>query len=97
MKHKFKPLPLLTRVSDDDDDISRRPLELKLFGRMFRYTAPYKKNLRWLIAMAGTRAVQGPVLLWLQAAIIISGPIKSGDSRMLWIGVAGYTALVVFT
>ncbi len=90
-----KPVATLTQVQHEDE-AKARPLELRLFRRMFRYTGPYRSTLIGLIVFCITRAFQGPLIMWMLSEVI-NGPIYRGDYAGLYRGVAIYAALVLWT
>lgn len=92
-----RDLGLVRRVRDDEDNEEiQRPLEWSLIRRLFTYATPVQSKLTALSVMTVIRAAQLPALVWL-ATLIIKGPIASGDTRLLWLGVAAYAVLAVFT
>lgn len=90
-----KPVPTLTHVQREDE-AKARPLELRLFRRMFGYTGPYRGTMIGLIFFCVMRAFQGPLIMWMLSEVI-NGPIYRGDDSGLYRGVAIYAALVVWT
>ncbi|WP_414664530.1 ABC transporter ATP-binding protein [Horticoccus sp. 23ND18S-11] len=90
-------LGLVRRVRDDDEDEEiQKPLEWSLIRRMFVYAAPVKRKLTALSVMTLIRSAQLPAFAWL-TALIINGPITKGDIAQLWLGVAAYAVLALWT
>lgn len=90
-------LGLVRRVRDDDEDEEiQKPLEWSLIRRMFVYAAPVQRKLTALSVMTLIRSAQLPAFAWL-TALIINGPITKGDVAQLWLGVAAYAVLALWT
>jgi ATP-binding cassette subfamily B protein len=79
-----------------EDEPRRRPLELRLYRRMFGYTGPYRATMLGLMAAGMLRAAEGPLIVWTLAAVI-NGPIAGGQTPRLFLGVAAYGAVVLAT
>lgn len=87
---------LVQRPTDDDDDEQFKPLEWGLIRRMFDYTAPVKRKLRWLTFLSICRSAQLPGLTCV-TAYIVAQPIPSLDRMGILLGVIGYAVLAVLT
>jgi len=89
--------PTLTRFSrHEPQDEDKRPLDLGLITRLFKYTKPYTSRRNWLVFLVILRSIQLPCLTWIIAAVI-KGPIAGGNTTGVAWGVAGFLALAVFT
>jgi ATP-binding cassette subfamily B protein len=64
--------------------------------RLLSYTRPYATKRNWLFLMVVLRSIQMPSLTWLIAAII-RGPIATGDTHGVWIGMTAFLLLAVST
>lgn len=80
--------------SDREDP--RRPLDLGLVQRLYRYTTPYARKRNLLFGLVLLRSIQLPALGWAVAAII-SGPIAHHDQAGTVRGVLGFAALLLLT
>jgi ATP-binding cassette subfamily B protein len=90
-------LTLLPGARDPEDDEEQfKPLEWGLIRRLFRYTAPIKRQVAALGVMTLVRSAQLPALGWI-TALIIKGPITGRDFAGLALGVAGYGLLALTT
>jgi ATP-binding cassette subfamily B protein len=92
-------MPLLTHIRKDAEiEADARPIEFKLYRRMFGYTRAYPTFLKFLIVLVILRAIQLP-LLELAFSRIINGPISSpnGTIAQLVLAVGAYFALAAFT
>ena len=69
----------------DEQEVDRRPLDLRLIRRLFSYTQPYAAKRNWLLLLVVIRSIQLPALTWVIAAII-NGPIAAGDVRRRALG-----------
>lgn len=88
---------LVRRVRDEDEDEEiQQPLEWSLIRRLFTYAAPVRRKVTALSVLTVIRAAQLPAFAWL-TALVINGPIASGDVRLLAFGVAGYALLALST
>ncbi len=88
--------PLTRLARQDEPEVDRRPLDLRLIRRLYAYTRPYAARRNWLLLLVIVRSIQLPALTWAIAAII-KGPIAGGDlNGMAW-GVAGFAALALST
>ncbi len=73
-----KPLSLIQRVRESDDDEDQfRPLEWSLIRRLLRYTRPVRGKLIALSIMTVIRSAQLPALPWLVSVTI--GKIGQGS------------------
>ncbi len=90
-------LATLTKINrlGDEEDYGHRPLELRLYKRMFRYTSDNRPTLLWLIVCVVVRSIQLP-LLPLLLAMALNGPIHDGDVGGLFKMVGAYVALSLF-
>ncbi len=94
---KPKPIGLIQRLPDDDEDMEElKPLEWGLIRRLFTYTAPVKGKLTALTVLTLIRSAQLPALGWV-TALVINGPITSRDYHGIALGVAGFGLLALFT
>ncbi len=94
---KPRALTLLPGARDPEDDEEQfKPLEWGLIRRLFRYTAPIKRQVAALGVMTLVRSAQLPALGWI-TALIIKGPITGRDFAGLALGVAGYGLLALTT
>ena len=94
---KPKPMGLIQRLPDDDEDTEDlKPLEWGLIRRLFTYTAPVKGKLTTLIVLTLIRSAQLPALGWV-TALVINGPIAHRDFHGIALGVAGFGLLALFT
>ncbi|MCE9591032.1 MAG: ABC transporter ATP-binding protein/permease [Planctomycetes bacterium] len=92
---QFKPIKTLAHVQMEGET-HEAPLRLSLFRRIFSYSGPYRAAMTWLIVSVVLRGLQGPAMVWALSAVV-NGPITRGSMNGLWLGVAGYTALMLFT
>lgn len=89
--------PTLTRFQRHEPrEADDHPLDLQLIKRLFQFTRPYAAQRNWLVLMVILRSIQLPCLTWIIAAVI-KGPIARGDMPGVWLGVAGFVALALFT
>lgn len=91
-----RPMGLVHRARDDDDDEQFRPLEWSLIRRLFGYTRSVAAKRNALIVLTLIRSAQLPAFSWLTAAII-NGPITGRDMAALALALAGYAALALST
>jgi hypothetical protein len=89
-------LDRLKREQGEVDERDQAPLSFALIRRLFSFTAPYQRKMRWLMFLVLARAVQMPVLAWAVGAII-SGPVAKGDESALMAWVGGFLAFAVVT
>ncbi|MCC7145041.1 MAG: ABC transporter ATP-binding protein [Phycisphaeraceae bacterium] len=83
----------LTQIRRDQDrEIERRPLDMRLIRRMWSYFKPYRRQRNWLIAAVLVRSIQLPTVAWV-ATLVINGPIRRGELQALAGGTASYTAI----
>lgn len=91
-----QPKPVgLTIVSrkDKEEAATTRPLSLRLYARLFRYTRGCAAKRNALLVTVLLRAGQGAVIPWMMASTI-NGPIRQGD----WPGLLRWlVALALFT
>ncbi len=87
---------LVQRPRDDEDEESLKPLEWGLIRRLWGYTTAERRKRNVLILLTLFRSAQLPALVWL-AALIIKGPITSHDVPGIFLGVAAYAVLALFT
>ena len=90
------PVASLTVRRLFDREEQRRPLDLGLIVRLFRFARPHAAKTRWLLLLVVIRSIQLPTLTWLIAAII-KGPIAASSTSGLAWGVAAFTLLAVST
>ena len=94
---KPKPVGLIQRLTDDDDNEEAfKPLEWGLIRRLFTYTAPLKGKLTALTVLSVIRAAQLPALGWVMS-LVINGPITAGDYHGIALGVLAYGVLAITT
>ncbi len=91
-----RPLALVQRLRDDEDEVQFKPLEWGIVRRLFAYTAEYRTKRNCLIVLTLLRAAQLPALVWLVSKII-AGPIASHDIDAMTWGIAAYAVLAVLT
>src|SRR4051812_4150855 len=97
MPGHIRDLGLVRRIRDEDDDEEiQKPLEWSLIRRLFIYATPVKKKLTVLTVMSVIRSAQLPAFAWI-TALIIRGPITSGETGALALGIAGYAVLALLT
>ncbi|MBN1865497.1 MAG: hypothetical protein JW808_11405, partial [Victivallales bacterium] len=78
---------------DSENKFETRPLNFRIFGRIFSYARPYASLRNTLFVLVSIRAVQLLMITWLIGEII-NGPIARGNVReMLW----AVTLLFFFT
>jgi ATP-binding cassette subfamily B protein len=93
----FKLDRTLTRLDRHEErEPDTRPLDVGLIVRLFSYTRPYTAKRNWLFLMVVLRSIQMPSLTWLIAAII-RGPIATGDTHGVWIGMTAFLLVAVST
>ncbi len=69
---------------DSENKFETRPLDIRIFGRIFSYARPYASLRNTLFVLVSIRAVQLLLITWL-IGDIINGPIARGDiHEMLW-------------
>ena len=79
MKINQAPLPTLTQVRQEDDDgPEQRPLDLRLIGRLWKFTRPYAAKRNWLFFLTSIRGLLLNALPWVLASVI-NGPIQRKD------------------
>lgn len=86
----------LTHVDPREREADKRPLDMRLIVRLFRFTRPYARTRNWLLFTVLLRALQLPALGWALSAVI-KGPIKDRDFPGIVTAAAGYAALVLLT
>lgn len=91
-----RPMGLVHRARDDDDDEQFRPLEWGLIRRLFGYTRSVAAKRNALIVLTLIRSAQLPAFSWLTATII-NGPITGRDMAALTLALVGYAALALST
>ncbi|MEI6210982.1 MAG: ABC transporter ATP-binding protein [bacterium] len=89
-------LPLLTAVQREQRETERRPLDLGLIRRLFRFTEPFRRMRTTLLVLVLVRTVQLPLLAWAIGAVL-SGPVSRLDLRGVLLGTAGYVLLALLT
>jgi ATP-binding cassette subfamily B protein len=89
-------LPLLTAVRRESRETERRPLDLGLIRRLFRFTAPYHRLRTTLLVLVLVRTVQLPLLAWAIGAVL-GGPVSRLDLCGILLGTAGYLLLALLT
>jgi len=91
------PTRTLTRLERrDEEEADRRPLDLSLIMRLFRYTEPHARTRNLLFLLVAIRSFQLPALTWMIAAII-KGPIADADLDRTALGVLGFVFLALST
>jgi len=84
------------RREADDREPQERPLDFRLFARIFTYARPYRRQRNWLIVTTVMRAIQLPALGWAIGAVI-NGPMTRGSvAGTIW-GAFGFLGLAAFT
>ncbi len=95
-----KPAPdklTLTRYQRErENEADKRPLDLGLIRRLFRYTRPHAAIRNWLTFLVVVRAIQLPFLAWMIGAVI-NGPITRGDTRGTVVGAVAFCLLTAAT
>lgn len=86
----------LSRAQLSDKESDRRQLDLRLFRRMFTYTAPYKGQRNVLFLVVLMRGIQIPTIGWAISAII-NGPIANADWKGTVLAAIGFLLLCLFT
>ncbi|MBL9216817.1 MAG: ABC transporter ATP-binding protein [Opitutaceae bacterium] len=84
------------RPGADGAAAEKRAFDLRLFLRLFRFTAPYAGRRNLALALAAIRSVQMPVLAWMIGAII-KGPIARHDAAGIVAGSLGFLAFAALT
>ena len=69
----------LTHVPPKDDP-HRKPLDFSLIRRLWRYTAPHKRMVRWLTATVVVRCVQMPLMAWMIGSVIDGQTLNSSET-----------------
>ncbi len=91
-----RPLSLVQRARDDEEEAQMKPLDWAIVSRLIGYTRPFARKRNWLIILTVLRAAQLPALAWM-TALIIAGPISRHElSPMFW-WLAGYAVLALLT
>lgn len=94
---KPTPRPIgLTHLDRRDREADKRPLDMRLIVRLFRFTRPHARTRNRLLLTVVLRSLQLPALGWALSAVI-KGPIKNRDFPGIVAGAAGYAALALFT
>ena len=70
-----RPLSLVQRARDDEEEAQMKPLDWAIVSRLIGYTRPFSRKRNWLIILTVMRAAQLPALAWM-TALIIAGPIS---------------------
>ncbi|MCX5663014.1 MAG: ABC transporter ATP-binding protein [Planctomycetota bacterium] len=97
MNTKYEDIPTLTRVRRiSEDEVRQKPLELRLYKRMFGYTGNNRQEVRWLVLCVLLRGVQGPAMAWC-LSWILNGPVAKGGHAWLWGACGLYILLAFFT
>ncbi len=87
----------LREIADSElESWDKRPLSWESVRRVVALTAPYAGLRNRLLLLVLVRAIQLPALSWGIAALI-SGPIASGDTRGLMVGLACLLAWLAAT
>ena len=89
------PLTLTIRRGEERPT-ERRPLEMKLIVRLLAYTKRHAAKRNWLLLIVVLRSLQLPALTWL-TAVIITGPVQSGDLPGVVRGAATFAVLALAT
>ncbi|HOK05468.1 MAG TPA: ABC transporter ATP-binding protein [Victivallales bacterium] len=84
------------RVKNNFNEDIPSEISLKLFWRIFKYTAPYARKRNILFILVILRSIQLLVITWMIGKII-NGPISSGNFRDILLSVIGFFAFVIFT
>jgi ATP-binding cassette subfamily B protein len=80
----------------EDHDESRRPIDGRLVGRLWRYTRPHARTRNWLFLLTIQRSLCIPAIGW-GVGHVLGGPIAHADATGTALAVAGFAALLVFT
>jgi ABC-type multidrug transport system fused ATPase/permease subunit len=75
-------------------EIELKPLNYALIQRLWTFTRPHKRLVRWLIFVVMIRSVQMPLMAWMIGRII-GGPItdRQWSATMNWTGALGLVAV----
>ena len=92
----IRPLGLVRRENDDEDEEQFKPLEWGLIRRLFTYTRPFAAKRNALIVLTLVRSMQIPAITWAMSRII-AGPIARHDLKALPWAVLAYGVLAVVT
>ncbi|MEM4247984.1 MAG: ABC transporter ATP-binding protein, partial [Candidatus Nanoarchaeia archaeon] len=81
---------------DAEKEIKVRPIDYKIFLRIFSYSRPYafKRNILFLLVIL--RAVQLPILTWGIGAII-NGPVQERNALRIIVGITAFLLFSAFT
>lgn len=87
----------LTHIAPDPDrEMETKPLDFKMYKRLFSYTKPYAAKRNALIVLTIMRALQLPTLAF-AIGEIINGPITGHDISGTFWGAMGFLAFSLFT
>ncbi len=93
-----KPRRALTHILKNREiEVDKKPLEMGLLLRMFRFAAPHKKQAWKLLAMVLTRSVQLPILTFILYRYVLGNLISKHNLTMLPWGVLLFLAWAAFT
>ncbi|HTB81061.1 MAG TPA: ABC transporter ATP-binding protein [Opitutaceae bacterium] len=99
-----RPLMLVHRLPDDDDDELLKPLDWGLVRRLFGYTRSIAVKRNWLILLTILRSAQLPGLVWVSSLVIgdliaafTHEPPAQRDLSLLWQAVLGYAVFALIT
>ena len=96
-KDRGPDMMLVHRVRDEDEDEEQfKPLDWRIIRRILTYAAPVKRKLSIMFLLTAARSAQLPALAWV-TALVISGPVASGDLHGIALGTLGFAALAVVT
>ena len=94
-----KPAPdnlTITRIQREKREPDKRPLDMSLIRRLFRYTKLHARIRNWLTFLVIIRAIQLPVLAWSIGAVI-NGPIARGSVSGTITAALGFALLAAST
>jgi len=93
-----KPRRSLTyRKPDEEREIDKRPLDMRLITRLLAYTKPYALKRNLLLVTVVLRAMQLPMIAWSIGAVI-NGPVATQSSfDAILLGALGVLAVAAFT
>ena len=92
----IRPLGLVRREPDDEDEEQFKPLEWGLIRRLFTYTRPFAAKRNALFVLTIIRSMQVPAITWAMSEII-AGPITHHNVNALPWAVLGYGLLAFVT
>jgi ATP-binding cassette subfamily B protein len=93
----IKKLSITAPRKEDERELDKRPLDLRLITRLIGYMRPYAAQRNWLFLMVILRSIQLPLVAWSIGAVI-EGPIARHAplADILW-GAFGVLAIAAST